>query len=765
MRLSKLQVFLMIAVTSFSATPFGYPTLWGILGRHVWLAGLLQLAVSGLGALGVALLLARVPGMTIAELAPATLGRPAGRAYLGLLSLYFLAWGPFGNLTVLIQLLHAVDAERTPSLALAAAMTVVAFYAARSGPEVVARAIEVWSWALVPGMLLIAVAPYLSGEGQIRPGLLLPMGLPDASVASDPTVWAYAIGARGFVLALALAGRIASGRLFLWPIVGGTLGAAALLAVIVTTPTVIFPPEVLARFRFPVVEALDTVDLAAFGLHSTVTVTLLLWPVVSWAVVASALWAGAECASAALGVGAYRRVLPFVAFTPLLAGLWTPDPAAFALFTHAWTALTYLVGLVAPWAMWFLAGRRKRAPRLRPDAAPPAERRAVARPRPARSARSAAGVRAVGLALAAASLFASGCGDVQDVNQRTLVYAVGLDAAPGGAVSVSLHYMSPHTAIGGGGGGGAGGGGGGGPAGLTPVTDSATAATVGGALDALRTAIPGGLFLGSVRVILIGEDLARRGIGPVLDHFIRTPREPVTTWVAVAQGRAEDLLRGPSPGEVSPARTIATILAVDSTETLSIAAVRQWELVNTAFVPDAAIPVAIVAATPDGPEVVGAAVFRGERMVATVETPDAALLRAMRARGAAEFSFEGPGGPSEAVAARIQGLSIRPELGVDGRDVAVRIEGLATILDSPTEDVGIAGAKRLQAALDRSLEERVGALLRRMYGQDLDVLGVGELFRERSPDGRRPADWPRLMRELRFTVEGRVQVVSGGRGY
>lgn len=364
-RVSKLQAFLLVFITSFCTTPFGFPTLYIELGRQVWMAGVLQALVCTFGAWGVWLLLRRAPQARIADLATGLLGPFLGRAYLLLLGVFLLIWGPLGNLAVLIRMMLAVSTELTPPWALAAAMTVAAIYACRSGPEVIARTLEVWGWILLPGVVLLVAVPYVASQGQLHPGLLLPLAPPPAGAATSPTVWSYALGARGFILALVLAGRTVSGRALGWPVLGGTVASTLLLTLMITAPTAIFPVEVLRHFRYPVLQALDSVDLAALGLHSTVTVTLVLWPVISWAVVASTLWGAAEAFSGAFGLRSYRPLLWPLAAAPLLAGVWSPPPSVFAAIVHGWSLLAYAVGVAAPWGMWMLAAIRDRRSRGR----------------------------------------------------------------------------------------------------------------------------------------------------------------------------------------------------------------------------------------------------------------------------------------------------------------------------------------------------------------------------------------------------------------
>lgn len=367
------------------------------------------------------------------------------------------------------------------------------------------------------------------------------------------------------------------------------------------------------------------------------------------------------------------------------------------------------------------------------------------------------------VALCAAVLAMAGCGEVQDVNQRVLVYALGLDAAPGSELAVSVHFLSPHTAIGGGGGGGAGGAGGHGP-GVTPVTQTTVAAALGGALDQLRTSLPGALYLGSLRVVLIGRDLAGRGLLPVLDHLSRTSRVPTIAWVVVVDGRAEDVLRSQAPGQLSPARGITSILGVDSTETLRVQPTRQWQVVNGAWVPTSTTILSLFELSPDGPAASGAAVLRGDRLVTTVGARRAGFLGAMTRSGTVQLDFPPPPGARSPVAMKFNGFSVRASAPSAADTVDVTIRGLAYVIDSPETEAGLEGVPELERYVRGQLASEVRELLAEMYRQRLDVLNLGEMVRERSPDGNLPQGWLDRLPELRFRVHAEVRLVHGERG-
>lgn len=152
---------------------------------------------------------------------------------------------------------------------------------------------------------------------------------------------------------------------------------------------------------------------------------------------------------------------------------------------------------------------------------------------------SRAGVRrAMAGGLLAAMVLLAGCWDRVEVNDLENVSGVAFDTAPRGGYLVTASIVLPQNLPTPGGGGGVGG-----EAGPTAAVLSAAGPTVGEAIANLSQMLSGRIFWGQTRVILIGGPLARRGIDPVLDFFLRGRSPRLRTDLAVTPGDAGALLR------------------------------------------------------------------------------------------------------------------------------------------------------------------------------------------------------------------------------
>jgi len=68
------------------------------------------------------------------------------------------------------------------------------------------------------------------------------------------------------------------------------------------------------------------------------------------------------------------------------------------------------------------------------------------------------------------------------------------------------------------------------------------------------------LFFPQNRIIVIGEELAREGIGPLLDFFNRDPEPRRMSWLLISKGKAHDIISAKHEQENVPARAIDNLL-------------------------------------------------------------------------------------------------------------------------------------------------------------------------------------------------------------
>ncbi|MGD0622095.1 MAG: Ger(x)C family spore germination protein [Thermacetogeniaceae bacterium] len=154
------------------------------------------------------------------------------------------------------------------------------------------------------------------------------------------------------------------------------------------------------------------------------------------------------------------------------------------------------------------------------------------------------------LLLFVAAVCSGGCWDRMEIENIAFINAVGVDQAGSGNVLVTFYVVNPDALSKKGGGGAP-------PAIVTSVEARDVALAVARYAE-LSPRLP---QFKQLQAIIIGEDLARQGVGPVLDYFSRRQEMRRSIWVLVAKGKAQDILvKGQSPPEKLASSGIRIIL-------------------------------------------------------------------------------------------------------------------------------------------------------------------------------------------------------------
>ena len=133
----------------------------------------------------------------------------------------------------------------------------------------------------------------------------------------------------------------------------------------------------------------------------------------------------------------------------------------------------------------------------------------------------------------------SGCWDRREIEERTMVVAIGLDIVEDNPelLSVSVQIPIPLKISGS----GSGSGGGDGKEAVAIMEEQGR--TVLEAIQKLQNRLNQKIFFGQTRILAFGEGLARKGLRTVSDPFRRDPEIRRLLWPIVVKGRASELLR------------------------------------------------------------------------------------------------------------------------------------------------------------------------------------------------------------------------------
>lgn len=145
----------------------------------------------------------------------------------------------------------------------------------------------------------------------------------------------------------------------------------------------------------------------------------------------------------------------------------------------------------------------------------------------------------------------SGCWNSKELSHLAIVSAIGMDKLPGGSeYRISFQVINPSEISS-----GIQGGGGGRTTAVTVIADNGS--TLFEVIRKTTRKVPRELLFSHVKVLVIGEALARDGINELFDTFERLHQTRLTTKVVIARNTsAEDILGVITPMEKIPADAI-----------------------------------------------------------------------------------------------------------------------------------------------------------------------------------------------------------------
>ncbi|MBE3598596.1 MAG: Ger(x)C family spore germination protein [Limnochordaceae bacterium] len=361
-----------------------------------------------------------------------------------------------------------------------------------------------------------------------------------------------------------------------------------------------------------------------------------------------------------------------------------------------------------------------------------------------------------GVALLA--VLASGCWDREEINQRTLVLALGLDRGP----RPGMYTVSAQIAVPGGIPLGLGGGatGAGGQARPPAMVIASTGHTVEEALFHLTRRIEWPMFLGHLRLVAISEEIARQGVRPILDTLRRDPQVRRLVWLVVTQGQARRLLEARSPLE-----RVAVFFVANMLETLTragnMARIDLGEFGVRLANPGEDPTAPLLRVRGSDVQWRGIAVFSDDRMVGTLDPGETHLALSLRSGGPDRTEMELMVQGSRV---RLRNFNrqtrIRPVPQREQPRVSVRVQYEANVaeVEGPLQMSRPEVLHQIERIAASDQRARLRQALRHLQRLGADPLGYGEQFRAFAPQAWKQIEGTDYFRTLPVDIQVRVAI-------
>lgn len=331
--LSPLALGLLAFIASLCVTPLEYPGFWlASLGPRAAVAPLAATVAGLAGTLVTAAFMRRRRAAGLRPLPP-----PLALA-LALVSMS----GVGENLSIFARAAGAVQATHFPLYDGVVFVAMGAVLAAYFGAEGVSRAVSTVFPVVAAGLVAIYLSPL--GNVDLR-NLTGPQ--PDVATAVD-VVTVCSLGAvRGFLLLLVWGHRVRDARAaraaVLWAVgAGGTLVAAS-----TALAQAVFGVAEGVTLRFPFAAVMGTVHWQWLPTSSFEALTMVIWQIVAFGVVAIYVAMGSDLLRAGLPALPRRAAFALAAAPVVVAGFDMSSPIV-DLMAAAFNAAVLIVGVAAP---------------------------------------------------------------------------------------------------------------------------------------------------------------------------------------------------------------------------------------------------------------------------------------------------------------------------------------------------------------------------------------------------------------------------------
>mgnify|MGYP006275486321 FL=1 len=153
------------------------------------------------------------------------------------------------------------------------------------------------------------------------------------------------------------------------------------------------------------------------------------------------------------------------------------------------------------------------------------------------------------ITLIVAIVFLSGCWDAKEIEKQFLVWGMGWDKSEDNSDNLTLTLSSPTTA-------------------QNAKDDYITVTSAGDSVEDAKSNAQAQLYrsieMGHMRILIIGEDLAKEGIQKLLDSLGRNPRINRETTIAVVKGKAADVWEIEHPSNPLPSGYVVNLIKTNS---------------------------------------------------------------------------------------------------------------------------------------------------------------------------------------------------------
>ena len=365
--------------------------------------------------------------------------------------------------------------------------------------------------------------------------------------------------------------------------------------------------------------------------------------------------------------------------------------------------------------------------------------------------------------------FTSGCWDRKELETLAIVSGIGIDLAQDGEnYQVTFQIIRPDAVLGGD---GSAGGGGGGSAQKPFWALKAEGETIFAAIRKATFESSRRLFLSHNEVVIINEEVAQKGILPVIDFLIRDAEPRLSQWLLVTPDQAGEVLQIENKLEKIPAAGIALQMQ-NYFATSKVRAVSLHEFAAQLLEKTTANTVPVITII----ETDGEKGLRLERTAVFKEDKLAGYLDQKATRGLLWVLGEVRGGiivldlpeTGGKVGIEISGATAKISAAVKERPLKLLVEiNLEAILGEKTIKQNLVSPEKisfLEKLTEEAINSEVEAALIQARQLGADIFGFGAYLHRHHPKEWKGLqhEWERHFRQLEVAIKAKATILEVG---
>ncbi|HEX3048751.1 MAG TPA: Ger(x)C family spore germination protein [Bacillota bacterium] len=356
----------------------------------------------------------------------------------------------------------------------------------------------------------------------------------------------------------------------------------------------------------------------------------------------------------------------------------------------------------------------------------------------------------------------SGCWDLTEVDRRTFVTTIGIDATTSGETSVMVQIplpqrMLPSSATGRGN-----------VQGKQFSATSVTARTVNEALNILQTKTYYELVVEQNKSIVIGETAARQGTEPLFEYFIRNPKAPPQALIFVAHQHTAGEVLSFTPGQETLPGLQFTGAAQSAAKYDRTYFTSVGQFMSRAFhTPTDAFAPLIDLDEEEGMYIeAGLAAFDGFHLAGELdmeETQMYGLLSGLMKAGNLTVGLPG----AEVLSLRNVNGRSQIQVKTSGTNelyfiVTVKINGSLSDLAPNPKEIKPADRRRLELAMQKVLAQKISRVIQKLQSYNSDIVNFGEELRIQRQDLWKRLKWKQVFPKVQFKVIVKAKIERDG---